>query len=176
MANNIGDLGKFDDLQIIKMKQIMKRRILTILMGAMIGMIGFQSCEKEENENETKISSYDSTKSHNTGENCMNCHRSGGSGEGWFTTAGSVYDSTKTSTFPNATIRLYTSPNGQGNLMATIQVDKYGNFYTTEYLDFGNKLYASAEGSSITKYMNSALASGQCNSCHGITTDRIWTK
>ena len=106
----------------------------------------------------------------------MSCHRSGGSGEGWFTIAGTVYDAAKNETFSNATITLYTGPGRTGTLKATIQADKYGNFYTTENIDFENGLYTSVEGSSNITYMNSTLTNGQCNSCHGVNTDRIWTE
>jgi hypothetical protein len=54
-------------------------------------------------------------------------------------------------------------------------VDAFGNFYTTENIDFGNGLYASVEGNSSTKNMVSSITTGQCNSCHGISTDKIWT-
>jgi hypothetical protein len=72
------------------------------------------SCEKEEGENETKISSYQSDESHHAGENCMNCHRSGGSGEGWFTIAGTVYGGDRTTPYPQATVLLYTGSEGTG--------------------------------------------------------------
>ncbi len=152
----------------------MKQNILnTILTAITIGLV-FIACEKDENE--TKISYYNSTKSHKAGQNCMNCHKSGGSGEGWFTVAGTVYDSTKTSIYPNATIKLYTSPNGVGVLAATIQVDEKGNFYTTEHIDFSNGLYTLAEGNLNTMHMNSAITNGECNSCHGVSTEKIWIK
>ena len=106
----------------------------------------------------------------------MGCHASGGSGEGWFSVAGTVYDSLKTSTYPNATVRLFTGPNGTGNLELTVEVDALGNFYTTENIDFGNGLYTSVEGNSDIIHMNSIVTTGQCNSCHGVSTDRIWTQ
>jgi len=106
---------------------------------------------------------------------CMECHKIGGSIEGWFTVAGTVYDDTKTSIFPNATISLTTGPNGTGTLVSSVEVDKKGNFYTTEMVDFGNGLYATVEGNSGINHMNAMVQSGQCNSCHGNSTDRIWT-
>lgn len=135
-----------------------------------------QSCEKDEDENEIKSSSYNSTKSHNEGQNCMSCHTSGGSGEGRFTIAGTVYDAALNETFPNATVSLFTEPGGSGILKATIQVDKKGNFYTTENIDFKNGLYATVEGNSNITYMNATVTNGQCNSCHGVSTDRIWAE
>jgi hypothetical protein len=154
----------------------MIRRNFYILAGIIILFSGFISCENDEFENETEISSYNSSESHNAGQNCMDCHNPGGSGESAFIIAGTVYDSTITSVYPNSTIKLYTSPNGTGTLKTTVQVDKYGNFYTTEYVDFEYGLYPSAEGELTTKYMSSAITTGQCNSCHGVSTDRIWTR
>lgn len=149
-------------------------KVLRFLVIVLSVFIVFQSCEKDDNEQE--ISSYNDTESHNMGENCMTCHSSEGSGEGWFTLAGTIYDSLKISTFPNATVYLYSEPNGLGNIMGTIEVDGLGNFYTTDYIDFGNGLYTSVSGNTSTKYMSSAINTGQCNGCHGVSTNRIWTK
>ncbi len=154
----------------------MIRRNVYFLTGILFLFIGFVSCEDDDFDNETKISSYDSSESHKAGQNCMDCHKPGGSGKSAFKIAGTVYDSTLMSVLPGATIRLYTDPNGAGTLRATVQVDKNGNFYTTENVDFENGLYALAEGALTTKYMNSSLTTGQCNSCHGVITDRIWTR
>jgi len=148
--------------------------IRNILSLAIVAIVAIHSCE--DNENETKISSYNSTESHNAGQNCMSCHTSGGSGEGWFTVAGTIYDSTKAVTYPNATVGLYTGPEGTGSLIMEIEVDGLGNFYTTESIDFGTGLYTLVEGSLVTKHMNSKLSTGQCSTCHGASTDRIWVK
>ena len=59
----------------------------------------FVSCENEDDENgENKdmSSSFNENESHNAGQNCMACHKSGGQGEGWFTVAGTVYNASKT--------------------------------------------------------------------------------
>ena len=153
----------------------MKYKTLTLVLFTVIGLVSVQSCEKEE-ENETKISSYSSSESHNNGQNCMSCHVSGGEGESLFIAAGSVYDSTLTQPLANATVKLYSEPNGTGSLVATIEVDKNGNFYTTENIDFGAGLYPAVKGPTLTKYMGSKISNGQCNSCHGVTNDKIWTK
>jgi mono/diheme cytochrome c family protein len=152
----------------------MNKRVVGILMAAFIAVLAFQSCEKEEND--TKISSNNSDESHKSGQNCMSCHVSGGSGEGWFLAAGTIYESNKTTAYPNATVMLYTATGGTGTLKATIEVDDKGNFYTTETIDFGSGLFPAVEGSTGTKYMISSVTTGQCNSCHGSTTDPIWTE
>jgi cytochrome c553 len=158
----------------------MTKKVLTIITMVISTLILFDSCEKEENEenegNETMNSSYNDNESHNMGQNCMNCHIQGGDGEGWFVVAGTVYDSLKTATFPNSTVKLYSGPNGSGNLVATIEVDGLGNFYTTNSINFGNGLYTSASGNTTTQHMNSSISTGNCNSCHGESVDRIWTK
>lgn len=152
----------------------MNKKILAITIMVLSTMVLSQSCEKEENE--TKISSCNDTESHKIGQDCMNCHYSGGSGEGWFTIAGTVYDSLKTSPYPNATIKLFSAPNETGNLIGTIEVDGLGNFYTTNQIEFGNGLYTSVSGNTTTRHMVTPITSGQCNSCHGQSADRIWIK
>lgn len=132
------------------------------------------SCDKEHDENETKISKYNSSESHNAGENCMSCHKSGGEGEGWFNVAGTVYESSLSSIYPNSTITLTTEPNGAGNSVITIQGDARGNFYTTESVNFGTGLYVKLEGTSgEIMYMSSKISSGACSSCHGASTSRV---
>lgn len=146
----------------------------SLLLTFSLLIITLQSCEKE-NENEAKISSNGTSRSHHTGQNCISCHSQNGSGEGWFIVAGTVYDQAKINTYANITVRLYTGVNGTGTLMYTIQGDALGNFYTTENISFGTGLYASVHGSAAPKYMTAAITSGQCNSCHGVSTDKIWT-
>ncbi|PLX13804.1 MAG: hypothetical protein C0597_11005 [Marinilabiliales bacterium] len=153
----------------------MKKNIVSLILGSMIILFALQSCE-DENENETKISSYNSSESHNTGQDCMSCHKEGGSGEGVFTVAGTVYQSNQTTTYPEATVKLYSEANGTETLFASIEVDQRGNFYTTQQIAFGDGLYARVDGSSGTKYMVSSLTTGACSSCHGNSTDPIWVE
>ena len=151
----------------------LKLRTSLVLAFSLL-MIIFQSCEKE-GENEQKISANGTGRSHHTGQDCMSCHSSGGSGEGWFTVAGSVYDNAKINAYANTTVNLYTGINETGTLKCTIWGDASGNFYTTENIDFGSGLYVSVKGSAAPKYMTTPITNGKCNSCHGITTDKIWT-
>lgn len=132
------------------------------------------SCGKN-NGSVKNISANGQNKSHNMGKNCMQCHVKGGEGEGWFVVAGTVYDSLQNNTYPNTTIKLYTGPNGSGTLKYTIEGDQKGNFFSTETMDV-NGLYAAVTGNNGTHYMGSALSTGACNSCHGVSTQRIWTK
>lgn len=152
----------------------MIQKIPTFLFVILTTLIVFQSCEKGENEQ--KVSNHNGTESHHEGENCMNCHYSGGSGDGWFTVAGTVYDSLKTTPYPNSTVTLLALSNGVMRLAATIEVDAYGNFYTTQQIDFENELHVSVKGNLDSQDMHATIANGRCNSCHGASTDRIWVK
>ncbi|MDX1618980.1 MAG: hypothetical protein R3224_09350 [Balneolaceae bacterium] len=122
------------------------------------------------------ISLFNATESHNMGENCMDCHVIGGSGKGWFSVAGTVYDSTKTTPLPNTVVRLYTGPAGTGTIVSSVEVDALGNFFTTDSVDFGEGLFTGVIGSTTTQFMDSTISDGSCNRCHGISTDRIWTQ
>jgi len=126
------------------------------------------SCEKDDDdENEGMYSSYNDNESHNAGQNCMSCHKSGGDGEGTFTVAGTVYNASGSSVSPNATVKFYTGQGGTGTLVKTIEVDGKGNFYTTNSIDFGTGLYVTVTGGSGgVSTMSSSVTTGQCNSCH----------
>ena len=128
----------------------------------------------DENENETVVSSNQGTDSHRMGENCMNCHKSGGEGEGWFVVAGTVYAANLADIQPDGFVKLYTGANGSGTLKATIAVDGKGNFFTTNSIDFTGGLYTTVTSKSgNVSYMNSPVTNGKCNACHGSTTDKI---
>jgi mono/diheme cytochrome c family protein len=153
----------------------MKILKIAISIALFSGIISFSSCKK--NDQATNISAAGDTESHNTGRNCMECHKSGGNGKGAFQAAGSVYDSTKTSTYSNVIVKLFTLENGGGTLRATINGDANGNFFTTEAIDFSGNLYPAVYGTSgNVKYMASSISSGACNSCHGSSTAKIWAK
>ena len=155
--------------------RILNFKIIIATAFSFAALIMIPSCEKE-GSNESKISIYGSNDSHKAGQNCMSCHQEGGSGEGWFTVAGTVYDSQLNNTYENATVKLYTGPNGTGALKHTIQVDKKGNFYTTELIDFSEGFYTLVEGDITTNHMLAKISNGQCNGCHGSSKDRIWTE
>ena len=141
----------------------------------------FISCQNEDSIDddndlfEMKTSSFNSDDSHNFSQNCMSCHTENGTGEGVFEVAGTIYGLQKVNTYPNATVNFFTEPNGNGILKYTIEVDKLGNFYTTSKLDFDQGLYTAVQGNTEINYMNGIVSSGQCNSCHGTSTERIWT-
>lgn len=147
--------------------------ILTIIVSIIFILSG---CKKEdESGNTTMTSQHNETESHNNGKACQSCHASGGSGEGWFGIAGSAYTRDFASANANGTIFLYSGPNGTGNLIATIEVDGKGNFYTTGYAIPAAGVYAQIKGTSGNiQNMSTLVTSGNCNACHGVGTDKIW--
>ena len=136
-------------------------------------LIYTQSCEKGNND--TRVSQ-NGGYSHNAGRNCMDCHNPNGEGSGWFNAAGTVYASTGSSIHPNATVYLYTNPNGRGSIVDSLYGDGSGSFYTTSSINFGSGLYPAVVGSNgAVKYMVNSISQGACNGCHGVSTAKIWT-
>lgn len=123
---------------------------------------------------ETLVSEHKEDESHNNGRNCMDCHKSKGEGEGCFTVGGSVYDTSGINPKPGGNVLLFTGPNGTGDLVTTLQVDKVANFYTTKGIAFGNGLYPAVQSpDGKMRYMTTFITNGQCNGCHGVTNEVI---
>jgi hypothetical protein len=148
-------------------------RAYVVVFFVVFSLMAWTGCEESEGGNRVNISTYNSSESHNTGRNCMNCHRNGGEGAGWFTFAGTVYKSDLQTTYPNTTVLLYTVPGGGGDVIKRIAVDTKGNFYTTETINWGNGLYVAVQSPNETRYMEEVLGSGACNMCHGIGYPKI---
>lgn len=151
----------------------MKQKKLTLLAFVVL-FTTMQSCSEDE-YGSIKDSTSGSNASHNAGKNCMSCHNGGGEAPKW-NVAGTVYNDVLTATNSNATVKLYTGPDGTGTLKYTLQVDSKGNFYTSSPIDFTGGLYPSVVGATSTNSMASPITSGACNSCHdGVNRSRIWT-
>ncbi len=137
----------------------MNKRLFAILPSVVILAAGLlvTSCEKEADELDDD--------SHNAGMNCMTCHKSGGSGEGRFTVAGTLYDANN-SVLVGATVKLFENSGGSGTPVVTLNSDEKGNFFTTSSIDFGTGLYARVISGSKTVAMITPLTTGECNSCH----------
>jgi len=150
----------------------MKRNLIKInhiaFMLLFVTTTLISSCDKAFiPENETTISDFSEDESHYFGQNCMNCHHSAGPGEGWFSLAGSVGGNNN-----NAIIELFydttTPPIHQ------IEVDKKGNFYTTNKIDYHTPFTVGVRNkNNDIKYMESKITVGQCNLCHGATTSTL---
>ncbi len=162
-------------MQILKHTNYMKANSISFFIFVIFSIgLSLNSCKKNKKCDETKISSV-SENSHNSGQNCMSCHYSEGKGEGCFNAAGSLFSSGG-SNLSSGKIILYTAPNGGGTAKYTITVDQSGNFYSTESIDVSG-LYPAAFGpTGEVHFMSSPISSGACNSCHGVSTGKIWSK
>lgn len=119
-------------------------------------------------------SRYGGTESHNMGRNCQSCHLPDGPGEKCWAVAGTAYDSLSGATATQVTVRLYTQRNDSGELRLTLEGDALGNFYTSNDPGTGAGLYPSVTSASgHTSHMQGRISTGACNSCHGVSTDRI---
>ena len=123
-------------------------------------------------EPEIRVSQHGATNSHTDerrGDNCMICH----TGD---VVAGTVYDLGLENISPDATVYLYSGPNGTGDIVETIEVDSNGNFYTNQPMEFGEGLYPVIESAGGERnYMPSSTLNGACNSCHGVSALPIYT-
>lgn len=151
--------------------KISKKIIAAILFSA-ITLSVVVSCELEEDGEDSNTEE----SSHNSGADCMLCHKKGGHGEGVFTVAGTVYDSLQTSLVTGATVYLYSDAE-RTKLITSAVSDQSGNFYTSASVNFSNPVYTSVKAANGNiKKMNGKIAKGNCNACHGATMNYIWVK
>lgn len=126
-----------------------------------------QSCYvRETSLNVENIGTSDTGRSHNQGMNCMTCHQERGPGKGLFSVAGTIVNADGTSA-KGAKIVVY-KDEARTEEVLTVEVDKLGNFYTTEKAPFPADAYpvmVSADGSKRIQ-MPFSTASGACNMCH----------
>jgi len=105
--------------------------------------------------------------------NCIDCHKTGAT-EGGFIIGGSVFTTDGSTRNPNGTVYLHTlAPGAAGvdSIVATVEIDGVGNFYTTHSYDLSKGVYPSVTSSSGNKvFMTQSTTSGACNSCHGVST------
>lgn len=136
------------------------------------------ACQHEDEDLPQKHEIYSrnySITSHKPGENCNSCHSVEGTNNYVFRISGTVYDSTKNSTYPNTFIKLYSAPNGVGNILDTIEVDAIGNFYSSSSIDYSKPVYPVVVDKNGIEYrMSSKISHGACNACHGVLTNRIF--
>jgi hypothetical protein len=139
---------------------------LLIAFTLVAGVSMWYSCENEGDDNEGGAN-------HNVGNNCLVCHKAGGGGDGIFTVGGTVYKTGTTTGATGATIKLYSNAEGTGTAVAAMTSEVGGNFYTKSSINFGTGLYVKVTSSNGTSSMMSPITSGACNSCHGVSTDKI---
>ena len=114
-------------------------------------------------------------------DNCMaqGCHQKGAT-QGGFIVGGSLYQADSVTRYPNGYVELYSQPpdslgNPGDTVVAKIEVDGVGNFYTTHPIDLSQGLYPRVTSSQgYKRSMQGAITDGACNSCHGVSTARIF--
>ena len=132
------------------------RKVVSVL--AMSILVFFIACEKTNLEK--NISSFGDDESHYEGRNCMECHYPVGSGDGSFSAAGTLFGN-----HGDDIIRLYNALSGA--LVAEIEVDDLGNFYTTESIDFNNGITIEVETEDgEVEAMEREIYFGSCAVCH----------
>jgi len=137
----------------------MNKRVIIALVFFSFMTFWLIACSKSKNY--IKISEHGQGRSHNTGQNCMNCHYQEGPGAGWYSLAGSV-----SGNYQNHSIRVFDALSQ--DLLATVEVDLLGNFYTTESINFSNGTtvdIVDGQGQ-VIKAMSTIVTNGQCNLCH----------
>lgn len=145
------------------------------LFSIAILSIALFSCERGGSGKcaETNISTA-TRASHNAGETCTKCHTQGKDGRGCFTIAGTVYKQDKSTPLTDAVMVLFnrdandwTKITGEAK---RLPIDKSGNFYTTESVDFVGKYPAilfKKNNKWDTLIMKTRLEStSSCNKCH----------
>jgi hypothetical protein len=107
------------------------------------------------------------SKTHNAGNSCMECHNK-------VQVCGTLFSSSKTNNFSNVKVKFLTSPDKNGIEKGYLEVDKSGNFYTIDKIEYKGT-YPMVENSNDkeTQYMKSSINSGDCNLCHQ-EGDKIW--
>jgi hypothetical protein len=111
--------------------------------------------------------------SHNSGQDCVSCHSTGGSGaaKGIFTAAGTVYKGS--ATHLGATVVLYLHNTNQ--IKASLPTDKNGNFYTNQPVEglfvAGGPLVQGVDPvvigtGGVESKMPGVVTNGSCNGCH----------
>jgi len=150
------------------------KAIKTIFFVAFLSTALF-SCEREGSGKCEEINISTTTRaSHNRGENCTKCHTLGEDGNGCFTIAGTAFKNDKTTPLIDAVMVLFNrDANDWTKITGEVKrlpIDKSGNFYTTESVDFVGKypaIIVKKGANWDTLSMSSPITSiGSCNSCH----------
>lgn len=153
----------------------MKKTKLIVCLSAVFSLF-IIACSHYDQLQKNGKESKASGKSHNAGQDCMKCHNDNSneaSSEAWWYVAGTVYTASG-SINTNARIEIWSEPEAKGYKITSLPADKNGNFYTEKILKFNNGSYPIAISGNDTTYMISAFNGQGCNSCHGLSTDKIY--
>lgn len=108
------------------------------------------------------VSGHDVAPSHAAGENCMACHRARGNAPGRFTAAGTIFGTSLVAT----AVQLVGL---DGEVVAELELDASGNFYTTEPLPIPEEAVVPrilGRDGAMIGVMPFPTVSAACNLCH----------
>ena len=151
-------------------------KIIATLAFIMTFILIFQTGCKKENEGSGTSTHY-STSSGGMSGNCQQCHTPGNGEAAAWTVAGTVFNQDLSTPSPNGTVYIWKVVSGTWKLVASLEVDANGNFYTSNSILPSGSFYPQVEGASgDLESMPVFCTSGSCNRCHGISQPRIWVK
>lgn len=130
---------------------------LTKIFGHFILLCSLTACGLSENEEE------EGSPLMRPGENCLSCHKAGGSGEIIFSAAGTVFSSKTAAAsagLKGAVVEL-TDANGK---TVNFTTNAAGNFYFTDTIASPYGIKVTYNGKSVS--MTAKASTGACNSCH----------
>lgn len=159
-------------IAVVESTNMSKNTLLLLTIFIAFPLVALFSCNHAKQHTDN-ISQHGKSHSHNMGQNCMSCHKKGGNGDGWFYIAGTAYSNSGTNYAQDVTLLMYTEPDGAGIVKHTVEGDSKGNFYTTDIIGFGNGLYPAIVYNNDTSFMSGSISHGACNSCHGVSTNKI---
>jgi hypothetical protein len=154
-----------------------KIMVMKIFPGLLLVSVIIVACKKEPVPPPFPpvFSVHGGTTSHNNGQVCMTCHTAGGPGPNNWIVAGSVFQPDYVTPAVNGTLFFWSQSGGTGDLIATLQVDGLGNFFTTSSILPGTDVYPQIQGAQgDIRNMPIPAPNGNCSSCHGVTQNPIW--
>lgn len=151
---------------------VMRKTYFVAIILVVAGIIFTWACGKKYSS-----SRHGENKSHYQGGRCVTCHTPGSNAKNLITVGGTVYDEVRAQPQKKALVKLYTEPKAQGKLIATLQTDEQGNFYSTQRIDFSKGLFPTLLGTpgvkDDIKHMSRRVFTGDCNGCHGLFEESL---
>ena len=142
-------------------------KIIQQILILVISIIA-SNCDLNKNNSNSIMSTYGSIDSHRAGEDCMECHKSGGDAGIVFSIAGTIYHTNSNIVFSNTSVTLFDDIDVNNIPLEIFEVDGKGNFYSNIPIDWQNGLFVSVSIANQVKRMNGTIFDGSCNHCHGV--------
>ncbi|MES2725780.1 MAG: hypothetical protein V4643_01670 [Bacteroidota bacterium] len=148
-------------------------RTIKIVLPVLILL--FIACSHYDSLQKNGVESSANKSSHNSGQDCMRCHNDDkheASFYAWWNVAGTIFKGSGALN-TEARIELWSEPNGKGFRILSLATDKDANFYSEKIIKFNGGCYPIAISGVDTVAMSQSFNGGGCNSCHGVSTNKI---